>query len=125
MDKLPAAHEPYSALLMGPDSVVISAIRGADRVFGTALAGLNIFDWMFATGDPNDRISNWPDVANAALARLRADAARSPHNERLQTTLKNFKVPAKPPLPAFDNASQLVVCPGSGPVIGSCGRSPS
>lgn len=111
VEKLLTAHEPYPALLIHKDGNVISANRGATLLFGGDLTGKNMVDWIFASGDPSDRIANWPEIAQASLARMRSDAARSPSDERLQMELEIAEQTAAARGVERPADGQLVACP--------------
>ena len=67
---------------------MISANKGAARLFGRDLEGHNMMDWIFSRGDPSEVIANWAAVASAALTTTRAQAARAADDSRLQAILE-------------------------------------
>jgi len=108
--RLLSAHEPYPAVLVHQDGVVIAANGGASRLFGGNLEGHNMMDWIFSRGDPTEVIANWADVASAALSATRAQAARAPADSRLQAILEASEQVANIS-PVAHPHNDLVVCP--------------
>lgn len=104
------AHEPYPALVVDGHSNVVAANRACAVLFGEGLVGSNLLS-RYLDGDAASAIVNWPEIAAAGLARLRAELHRSPLNEALrsQVTLAETAAANLPtPEAAEDN---LVVCP--------------
>lgn len=111
VQQLLTAHEPYPAILVHKDGAVISANRGANRLFGTDLTGENLMDWIFSRGDPSKTIANWPQVAHATLSRMRADAALDPSNEQIQAALQATEQAVRSLDRTESAGDELVVCP--------------
>ena len=86
--QLLSVHEPFPGLVISPDGLVVSANQGAERLFGENLTGRSILGWMLATGRPEDRIANWPELARATLSRLRLECARLPFDPIRQEALR-------------------------------------
>lgn len=93
--QLLGVHEPFPGLVFSADGLVVSSNQGAERLFGENLTGRSILGWMLATGHPEHRIANWPELARATLARLRLECARLPFDpirqEALRVTVKTVE----------------------------------
>ncbi|QUR67857.1 helix-turn-helix domain-containing protein [Mycobacterium spongiae] len=110
INRLLSAHEPYAAVVLSRDWLVIEANRGAERLFGADLTGVNMMTWLYDRGDPHETIANWPEVARATVARLRAEVAQFPLDKSLSTALAAVQSSVGE-LDSAEATADLVVCP--------------
>jgi hypothetical protein len=71
IDRLLVAHEPFPALVLDAYSQAVATNRSCTLLFGPDLAGTNMIERYLTDASVRDGIVNWPEVAWAALARLR------------------------------------------------------
>lgn len=112
IDRLLAAHEPFPALVLDAHSQVVATNRACAVLFGPDLAGTNMIERYLTDASVRDGIVNWPEVAWAALARLRTQLHRAPLDDRLRA-LVDLAEAAVTDLPRPDSTDHdsLVVCP--------------
>lgn len=112
IDRLLAAHEPFPALVLDTYSQVIATNRACALLFGPDLAGTNMIESYLTGTSVRDRIVNWPEVAWAALVRLKTQLHRAPLDDRLRA-LVDLTETAVADLPRPNNIGDdsLVVCP--------------
>jgi transcriptional regulator with XRE-family HTH domain len=107
IERLLRAHDPYPAVVVDRHWNVVAA-NDAAALFGDRLVGENLVRRYAAS---NDAIANWPQVARAALARLRRQLREAPHDDELRALvdLVQTAVADLPPGPAAGD--ELVICP--------------
>jgi transcriptional regulator with XRE-family HTH domain len=112
LDQLLTAHEPYPGLVLDAHANVVAANRAAAALFGGGLAGVNLIERYLTDASTRDAIVNWPEVAWAALARLRKQLHRSPLDDDLRAlvVLAETAVADLPP-PREPQQHSLVACP--------------
>ncbi|MGW5237886.1 MmyB family transcriptional regulator [Monashia sp. NPDC004114] len=112
IDRLLAAHEPFPALVLDAYSVVVAANRACSPLFGDGLVSADMVEFYLDNPASRDAIVNWPEVAYAALARLRRQRDRAPLDERLQDQVDLAEsAVAGLPKPLDTGPDSLVVCP--------------
>jgi len=112
IDRLLAAHDPFPALVLDTYSVVVAANRACAPLFGEGLVGTNLAEFYLGSPTARDAIVNWPEVAYAALSRLRRQRDRAPLDERLQQLVELAELAvADLPHPDHTGPDSLVVCP--------------
>jgi transcriptional regulator with XRE-family HTH domain len=109
--RLLRAHEPYPGLVVDGRWTVITANGGAATLFGPDLIGLNLIQRFLADPAARESIVNLPDVAWAAIARLRREQRRKPLDADLRALVElaeqavaDIPRPREPP-------AELVICP--------------
>ena len=92
---------------------MLAANRACSALFGSGVVGSNMIRSYFAEPRPREAIANWPDVAWAALARLRKQARVAPFDDELrdlvdlaETTLGSETISR-----AASGEHDIVVCP--------------
>jgi transcriptional regulator with XRE-family HTH domain len=98
--------EPYPAVVMNRDWDIQQTNEAARRFFGFLLAGRtaavpgppNVLRMMFHPDGVRPAVSNWPDVAEALVRRVRREAIGGVTDERAQRVLA--EVLAYPDVPA-------------------------
>lgn len=112
MDRLLAAHEPFPALVLDAHAQVIATNRACSLLFGPDLLGANLLERYLTDTTARDAIVNWPEVAWAALARVRNQLRRTPLDERLRALVGQAEA-AVTNLPRLEDTDQhsLVACP--------------
>jgi transcriptional regulator with XRE-family HTH domain len=112
MDRLLAAHEPFPALVLDAHAQVIASNRACSLLFGPDLVGANMLERYVTDPAARDAIVNWPEVAWAALARLRKQLHRTPLDERLQALVGLAEAAVVDlPRPEDTDEHSLVACP--------------
>ena len=89
MADLLAAHEPYPAMVLSDDHMVVAANRGSERMLGGDFTGRNMLDAYLSGETPP--IANWEDVAPALAGQTRAALARNPGDERLRAAVDQME----------------------------------
>jgi hypothetical protein len=112
IDRLLTAHEPFPGLVLDGHSEVIAANRAATLLFGGDLVGANMIDRYLTDPTLRAAIVNWPEVAWAALARLRKQLQRAPLDEQLRALVTRAeRAVADLPPPQDTEQHSLVACP--------------
>jgi len=111
IDSLLTAHLPYPAMVLDRHWNVLMANAACDRLYGDGLAGSNIARRFLTDLRARDMVVNWPEIAGAALGRLRRECERAPFDETLTELLRDAEaalkdLPAPPP-----QAADFVLCP--------------
>jgi len=110
IDRLLDAHEPFPALVIDGHSNVVAANRACAVLLGEGLVGSNMLRRYIDNGAAT-AIVNWPEVASAALTRLRGQLHQSPLDDSLRN-LVTLAEAALGDLPSQQNSERsLVVCP--------------
>ena len=108
IDRLLGAHEPYPAVVVDRHWSVVAANGAAATLFGDGLVGSNL---VHRYADAHDVIANWPQVAHAALRRLREQLRHSPHDDELRGLVGVVEAAVGDLPPAPPAGDELVVCP--------------
>ncbi|BEK94235.1 helix-turn-helix domain-containing protein [Nocardia seriolae] len=83
IDRLLRAHEPFPALVVDAYGTVFATNRSCARLFGQDPVGTNMIDRYIADSTAPGAAADWREVAWVARARLRAQLARAPLDDRL------------------------------------------
>jgi len=110
IDRLLNAHEPFPALVIDAHSNVVAANGACALLFGEGLVGSNMLQRYIDDGVAT-AIVNWPEVASAALARLRGQLHQSPLDDALRSLVTRAEVALGKLPPEEDPKRSLVVCP--------------
>ena len=94
IDRLLAAHEPFPGLVLDHRSRIVAANRAASLLFGPGLVGTNMIERYLTDPALREAVVNWPDVAWAALARLRKQLYRAPFDEELRVLVSRAEAAA-------------------------------
>jgi transcriptional regulator with XRE-family HTH domain len=111
IDSLLTAHLPYPAMVLDRHWNVLMANAACDRLYGDGLAGSNIVRRFLADPRARDMVVNWPEIASAALGRLRRESERMPFDQTLAGLLGEARaalgdLPDRP-----QHAADFVLCP--------------
>jgi transcriptional regulator with XRE-family HTH domain len=111
IDRLLTAHLPYPAMVLDRHWTVLLANSACDRLYGEGLAESNLVRRFLIDPHARDAVVNWPEIASAALQRLRRERDRAPFDETIAELVHDAEavfgdVPT-PQRPAPD----LVLCP--------------
>ncbi|GAA3608165.1 helix-turn-helix transcriptional regulator [Kineosporia mesophila] len=87
-----SALDHLPALLLGNRSQVLARNTLLSEVLGHAMEPGTLFNgWLLTDPGARDRIINWPDFARAAVATMRREAGRRPHDRRLHTDIQRLR----------------------------------
>jgi transcriptional regulator with XRE-family HTH domain len=111
IDRLLRAHQPYPGMVLDSHWNVLVTNRACADVFGGDPVGTNMVRHFLANPAAAAALVNWPEVAWAALGRLRQQRDRAPLDQELnelvtlaETAMAGLPRPAVP-------GSDPVVCP--------------
>jgi hypothetical protein len=111
VDRLLRAHEPYPALVLDPHSTVLAANGACQRLYGRDLTAANMIRLYLAEPGIRDAIVNWPQVARAALARLRKQLRRTPFDDELQALITLAEATRAGQADSDDEDQAVLACP--------------
>jgi transcriptional regulator with XRE-family HTH domain len=111
IDSLLTAHEPFPGLVLDAHADVIAVNRACAVLFGGDLTGTNMIERYFADPAARNAIANWPDIAWAAVGRLRKQLRQAPLDERLRSLVGLAEAAAADVHPVTGSEHGLVACP--------------
>ena len=111
IERLMHAHEPYPALAVDGHWNVVAANGGAVALFGDELVGRNVIRRFYGDPAARDRIVNWPDVAWAAVSRLRDKVCQAPSDAELRELLALAEADIDTFPRSTEPSDDLVICP--------------
>jgi transcriptional regulator with XRE-family HTH domain len=112
IDSLLSAHMPYPAMVLDRHWNVLVANGACDRLYGHGLAGTNIVRRFLADPRAREMVVNWPQIAAAALGRLRRECERTPFDDTLAELLAQAQAALGDlPDPAPGPTADFVLCP--------------